>query len=271
MYDAYESRRDSGAPVELYEFTLEGSTWRYTSADADQSWGGETFEAVPLGRSEIDESAEINRQNLQITVTVDHPVADLYRMAPPAGMVLLRIRRMHRGDSEAEAVIIWMGRVLNCEWSGREAILAAEPLYTSIRAPGLRRMYSRLCPHVLYGTACRANPDAFGSAATVTSVAGLAVQVSGAHSGTAGYWAGGLLAWVDGLGHTRRVAIESHSGSGQIRLIAPLPGLAAGAAVTLWPGCDHTLTSCREKFDNRENFGGFKWIPGVNPFNVAVF
>jgi uncharacterized phage protein (TIGR02218 family) len=268
-YNAYEISRDSGAPVELYEFSLDASTWRYTSADADQSYGGETFEAVPLGRSEIDESAEINRQNLQITVAIDHPVADLFRETQPAGMVLLRVRRLHRSDPEA--VIIWMGRVLNCEWSGREAILTAEPLYTSIRAPGLRRMYSRLCPHVLYGTACRADPEAFASTGTVTSVAGLAVQVSGAHSGTAGYWAGGLLAWVDGTGHIRRVAIESHSGSGQIRLIAPLPGLGAGATVTLWPGCDHTLTACREKFDNRENFGGFKWIPGTNPFTTAVF
>jgi len=268
MYTDFEHSRDSGSPVELYEFTLENRVWRYTSADADQDWGGYTWSAITLTRSEIEETSEINQATLRITVSGDNDVADLYRMAPPAGVVLLKVRRRHRGDP-VDAIIVWLGRVLNCEWAGHQATLAAEPIYTSIRQTGLRRMYSRSCPHVLYGPSCRVNAASFAEAVTVNSVAGLAVGISGGHAGTDGWWTGGLLTWNDGT-HVRRVGVETHSG-GVVRLIAPLWGLAAGATVTLYPGCDHSLNQCRDRFSNKANFGGFKWIPYVNPFTTAVF
>lgn len=268
-YAALEASVAAGAPVELYEFVLGAETWRYTSADADQVYGGQTWTAVPLSRSEIDETAEINRANLTLTAAYDFAVAELFRVAPPAGVILLRIRRLHRGDGEA--AVIWLGRLVNCDWSGREAHLSAEPVYTSIRQPGLRRHYSRLCPHVLFGTACRLVADDWDTTATVTAVSGLLVTLTGTHAGTAGYWAGGMAAWVDGAGRTQRQGIEAHAASGQIKLVAPLPGVPVGATVHVWPGCDKTLKTCREKFANRANFGGFKWIPGKNPFTTAVF
>jgi uncharacterized phage protein (TIGR02218 family) len=271
MFNEFEISRDSGAPVELYEFTLEGYVWRYTSADTDQDYGGVTWSAVTMTRSEIEESAEINRATLKLTVSGDHSVALLYLKAPPAGVVLLKIRRLHRLDGDDEAIIVWIGRVLNCEWAGNQATLAAEPIYTSIRQTGLRRMYSKVCPHVLYGTACRVNAASYAEALTVTSVSALTLGITGGgHANTPLWFAGGLLAWNDGT-YVRRVGVESHENPGVIKLIAPLWGLAAGASVTLYPGCDHNLKTCREKFGNNANFGGFKWIPNVNPFTTAVF
>ena len=270
MYYEFEHSRDSGSPVELYEFSLGNYVWRYTSADADQTWNDYTWSAIPLSRSEIEETAEISQATLKMTVTGDHDVAELYRKAPPAGVVLLKIRRRHRGDP-TDAIVVWMGRVLNCEWAGHQATLAAEPVYTSIRQTGLRRMYSRSCPHVLYGTSCRVDAAAFAEAVTVNSVNALALGVSGGHAGTNGWWTGGLLHWNDGT-YVRRMGVESHS-DGVIRLMAPLWGLAevVPVTVTLYPGCDHSLTMCRERFSNQANFGGFKWIPNVNPFTTAVF
>lgn len=269
MYNDYEASRAAAAPVELYEFALGSETWRYTSDRQDQSWDGQTWTAAPLQRGEIEETSEVNRTQLPITAPYDFPVAQLFRAAPPSGVILFKLRRMHRGDTEA--VVIWLGRIVNCDWAGREATLSAEPVYTSIKQPGLRRFYSRLCPHAIYGTACRLDPDDWAATATATAVSGLLVTLSGPHAGAEGYYGGGAMAWVDDEGRTREQGIESHAATGQVKLVAPPLGLAAGATVTVWPGCDHSLKACREKFANNVNFGGWKWIPGKNPFNTAVF
>ncbi|MEW6169845.1 MAG: phage BR0599 family protein [Pseudomonadota bacterium] len=59
--------------------------------------------------------------------------------------------------------------------------------------------------------------------------------------------------------------IVAHSAD-SITLAAVPPGLSVGATVVLYPGCDHTLSTCESKFGNSANFGGFPFIPTKNPF-----
>jgi hypothetical protein len=70
--------------------------------------------------------------------------------------------------------------------------------------------------------------------------------------------------------------ITSHAGN-QITLIRPLRSLSdlvnssvGEAQVTLYPGCAHTRTACKDKFNNLANFGGFPLIPSKNPFGNSV-
>jgi hypothetical protein len=35
----------------------------------------------------------------------------------------------------------------------------------------------------------------------------------------------------------------------------------------MYAGCDHLLATCRDRFSNVANFGGFPWIPQKNPFS----
>jgi uncharacterized phage protein (TIGR02218 family) len=269
MYDTYETSQASAAPVELYEFVLGSEVWRQTSADVDVTYGGHTWTATPLSRGEIEEGTEINRANLELNCAIDNPVAGLYLVQPPDAVVLFRLRRLHRGDSEA--LVIWLGRVLNCEWSGREAKLFCEPVFTSIRQPGLRRLYSRLCTHTLYEqSTCRVNPDDFDATATLATVDGVAISFSSLPVTTDGYWQHGRLRWIDGDGRAHWRMIETQAGL-NATLVAPIPGLSAGQTVTVWPGCDKTLKTCRLTFNNRPNFGGFKWIPDQNPFSGQLF
>ena len=56
------------------------------------------------------------------------------------------------------------------------------------------------------------------------------------------------------------------SSGGAVTLSAPIPGLKAGDAFEAYPGCDHTLSTCADKFGNQLNYGGFPYIPVKNPF-----
>lgn len=69
-----------------------------------------------------------------------------------------------------------------------------------------------------------------------------------------------------GLIHMRY--ISAHLGS-TVTLSNQIPELTAGKQVEVYPGCDHTLATCRDKFGNHINFGGFPWIPGRNPFTSS--
>lgn len=108
------------------------------------------------------------------------------------------------------------------------------------------------------------------------SVSGASVVVPEAAAQVNGYFLGGMLRAPDGLlGY-----IVGHSGS-QITLQRPLNSLVTafaeigygrsygsyygGLAVKLYPGCDHIRLTCKNKFGNLDNYGGFDWIPTKNP------
>jgi uncharacterized phage protein (TIGR02218 family) len=266
-YDAREGSVYAGNPIELYEFNRGVDYWRYTSGDEDVTYGAQTYARTPIDRSALDETSELNRTNLEITLQRDNPVSDLFRLYPPGDVVTVTIRRKHRDD--AEAVVIWVGRVLNCEWRGGEAVLHSEPVYTSIRRNGLRRFYQRQCPHVLYGASCGVTQALYKAPGTVSAISGNTLQVSAAGSFADGYFAGGYVAWLSSAGVSDNRLVTDHAGV-TLTLAAAIAGLSVGDPVDLYPGCDHTLSTCQAKFANHANYGGWPYIPTKNPFNLQT-
>lgn len=273
-YDVTERSVQSGAPVELYEFrratmdlTLpcapaqtQTVLWRFTSADADVDFEANTWTSTPIERSAIEATQELVRNNLSVTVPRSFPIADLFRVAAPTDVILMTVFRYHRADGNK--VVLWMGRVLNCDWAGAMATLTCEPAATSMRRPGLRRLYQKQCPHVLYGGACGLNRSTVDHATTVSAISGNTLTVA---SLGAFPYAGGFVEWVPSAGAVERRFIRSFSGL-VLTLAQPFQDLANGNSVTVYPGCDHTMETCDTTFNNLPNYGGFPFIPTKNPF-----
>lgn len=265
-YEAAETSADQGRPVELYTFARGATLWRYTSADRDQVVGGDTYTRQVIQRSRIEQGSEMNRSGLKLTVPRDFPIAELYRVAPPGDVVAMTLRRLHLSDADGELATLWTGRVVNVAWSqdATQATITLEPVYTSLRRTGLRRMYGKLCPHVLYGPACKVNPAAFAVEGALTAVGATTIAATAWGAKPVGWFDGGYIEWAEGGGTERRF-IVAHTGS-TLTLDRRAPGLEVGAAVTAYPGCDHTLQTCHDKFDNVLNYGGTPFIPQKNPF-----
>ncbi len=268
-YSAIESSVQSGRPVELYEF-LSGSTYyRYTSADGDVVYGGNTYTAVPISRGTVEATAEVARLALEITCSRSLSLLALFAVSPPEDVVLVTLRRLHAGDGEA--VIMWMGRILNVTLNNAAAEIHCESVYTSLKRTGLRRLYQKGCPHVVYGTGCGIDRDGFKVVRTVAAVSGTTITLSTLSGYADGYFAGGYLEWEKTTGVFERRAIRSQVGA-VVTIGFPIPGLAASASVNLYPGCDHSLATCDGKFSNRLNYGGQPYYPDKNPFNgVAIY
>ncbi len=256
-YDAREFSMQSGEPIEMYHFTVGSTDYRFTSAKSAITYDSNTYQPALIKRGSIDFTTEKGRNNLKIQTVRDFAVAELFKVSPPSDVILLVVHRVHYGDSNG--AVIWSGRVLNCEWSGSTASINCEPVSSSLQRVGLRRMYQRQCPHVLYGSSCKVPKSPIS--ATLTSVSGTELISTSFVSGLAG----GFLEF----GEEKRF-ITNQNGT-TIHLNTPLYALTVGSVVYVYLGCDHALTTCQNKFSNSDNYGGMPFIPTKNPFTGAIF
>lgn len=262
-FETVEKTLQLGAPIELYRFSRGNVRWHYTSADTDQVYDGSTWTAIAMARTAMEANAGEMRSALKITLPRDNPVVDMYRVSPPSDVISIVVLRFHLGDNDPRTV--WSGRVLNVEWRGVTASMSCEPASVSMNRNGLRRLYSRQCPHRLYGPACSVTRASYDVPAVVDAVSGATITCSEFAALPTGYLSGGIFEWENGL-HTERRAILSHAAGGQITITHIISGIPVGANVIAAPGCDHTTgaNGCG-RFNNLVNFGGFPYIPTKNP------
>jgi len=261
-YDAKEISAASGRPVEIYSWARSAQIWRDTSADRDVVVGGETYTRRTIRRGNIEQGSEMSRSALRVTVTRDHPVAVLYQVAPPSDVVTLTLRQYHEGDGDA--IVIWSGRILAVSYSASVAEISLEPVYTSVRRTGLRRIYQRQCPKVLYS--CGVSAEDYREDFTVSAVSGLTITAIGLNGHADGWWDGGFIKWEISAGIYEHRLIEGHTGNSVTVDLRPL-GLVPGTVIRAYPGCDHSTGAggCA-KFDNILNYGGMPYIPVKNPY-----
>jgi uncharacterized phage protein (TIGR02218 family) len=257
--------------LELYKIVIDdssdGSAFHFCNGDEPFEHEGDTYEPVTIGRSDMAQGEEINRQNVQIRVPFDNPVAAVYLEDTPDVVAIVTVFRVQDADtSEPTVLTFWKGRIAGTRAEGQQMLLECESVFTSMRRTGARARYQVQCRHALYGTACGVNKASYAVAGTVSAVDDVLLTVTGADSEADGYFVGGMIEF-DGVFRF----IVGHTGT-TIRLWRAMPGLAAASSVTLYPGCNRTLGVCNERFNNALNYGGFPWLPNTNPFqNVNLY
>lgn len=264
-YAAHEVSEQLGAPVELYEFYLENVTLRYTSAEVDIVHDSNTYTSESIERTEIALSVEQPRNAITLKLPRNNSVADLFRISPPDDPVGLIVKRLHRGDTEV--AVAWVGRVLNCSWADTStATMACEPASISVNRNGLGRYYQVPCPYALFNAAdCKVDKAAFTHATTITAIDGL--TVTAASKDATDPYPGGYIEFITGSPSiAERRLITAVSG-----LVFTLSrrfssALIVTSAVSLLPGCDHTMATCDGVYANKLNYGGFVGMPKKNPF-----
>jgi uncharacterized phage protein (TIGR02218 family) len=269
-FDAQETSIQSGQPVELYVFTAGVRVFYYTSAPDDLTYETKVYEALQIERSAIEDVGEISKAGMTVTSQRDIGVSDLFRIAPPSEVVTLHVYRLHLSDGALEKSLFWVGRVLSVEWQAEsKCVFSCESVLSSLRRPGLRRLYQRQCPHVLYGAACGLVNTTYRTTIVLddpfSEVTGITVKDPAIDALADNYFAGGYLEFEAAPGQIERRGIRTHVADA-ITLTHPIQGLAVTATIYLYAGCDHTLATCAAKFGNTVNYGGFPFIPKVNPF-----
>lgn len=258
-YDDADRSLDSGRPAELFQFS--GGVYAYyTTAQEAITYAGVRYEPDYIVHGEVEQTEELNKQALEITVKASSEVAKLYIAEIPPRSVSVRVYRFIMGIGEYR--LIWAGRVVKPVFSSDndECVLHCEPIFTILKRPGLRRNYQLLCPYALYDDRCGAPMGSFMIEDVVEAKSANWIAGPGIASKPAGWFIGGILRF----GAIYRLIIDNSGG--RIYLGGNVSRLAVGDGVQVMAGCDKSLATCGGRFGNSINFGGFPYIPTKNPF-----
>lgn len=269
-YETLESSVQDGRPVYKFKFVRGSDEFLYTSAPYVIGDSEGTFQPAAISASNITQTGELAKNGIKIKLPRDNALAQIFLGFTPELPTTVTIFRAHNDPTleVSDDAVYWKGRVAAAEAERDSVTLECEDIFTSMRRPGLRAKYQKGCRYALFSSGCGVDIDSYADAATVDSQNGFVLTLSGdsnSNLSEVNYYLGGIIKLSDG---SMRY-IVGHDGN-NITLISTFPSSVVGQSVTIYPGCAHTTTDCKTKFNNLENYGGFPYIPAKNPFRNSV-
>jgi len=245
----------------------DGTIFRFTDHDKELTVDGDAY--APTGgfsASAIQAGANLQDQNRELlgvldaaAITHDDLRAGLYREAKVTQML---VDWRYPWAGAITTMVYWLAEI---RFSGEQWEARVEGL-TRWLNPKVGDLYSRTCQHVVGDSRCGVTLSSYKESGTVAAITTQrrVFTVSGLTKAD-GYFTFGLLTWTsgsnDGLEH--EVKLHDVGGSTAITLQLPTPydiGVADGFDISA--GCDKLQATCKDKFSNLDNFGGFPFIPG---------
>jgi uncharacterized phage protein (TIGR02218 family) len=264
-YQTHEASIQDSRPIYLLQMITGSLTWRYCSAPYNVTYLGFTWYKAPFTFGNISQTNELNKSGLQLVFPIDNDFASTFLgEAAPEEITTVTLYRGHEIDVAQEFIAYWKGRVLSFTSSGHDITLSCEPVFTSLRRPGLRARFQKTCRHSLYGRGCNVVAATYATSGVLNAMSGVVLRVDAAAGLPSGYLTGGMIKTADNI--TRY--IMEHNGA-YLTLLRQAKNLQpyVGDTVLLYPGCNHQLDHCGSRFSNIENYGGFPWIPQRNPLD----
>lgn len=285
-FDAISRSRYKGRIVNLFKVvygSAPNSYYAFTDAEQEvfNPTDGIVYEPVAVTRSKITASGSLDKQSLEVRLSLNNPLAEHFLVYPPSQVVNITIYQGHLSDPDAQFIAAYSGRVVSNTRDTNQLILTCEAVSTSMKRIGLRRHYQHSCPHVLYGKMCRANKQNATRKATVESVRGMIVTLRAGWetSERSVKYVNGIMEWQNNAGDREiRTVLRVENGN-RITITAAPRDLRVGQEVDMILGCNHGLwrhengqlkqeTDCHFLHNNIHNFGGCPFIPTKNPVST---
>lgn len=262
--------------ADLYTFTLIGGAriLRYSAAPTPIVANGFLFAVGPkFERSKT--KVVIGTQVDELDIKIYPEPTDLVGSTPfleaawqgQFDGALLQLERVFMGaagggygDTSAGTVILFSGRIsdIDCSRTGIEMKGRSHLELLNIQMP--RRLWQSSCTHVFGDAMCLFNRSSL--AATFSAASGSTTTViQGTPTTTTPYAQGTIIAVTGGNAGYSRTISNFVSGAAVTVKLAFLSPVAVGDQFQLLPGCDRTLATCTNVFNNAVHFGGFPYIP----------
>lgn len=174
---------------ELFRITEGDTAFCLTNANRFQTYNDEVYEPTPIQRSSIQLKSDMEKNNVTLTLPIINDLAKRYVSNFIEQSVGLTIYETYNG----ETLVIWKGRLKSVGTDGAKVELRFENGTTKRLKNGAYRRYQRLCPHALYGDACKLNKTNFEVDGEVKSLSKATVVIYTKSSNAASYFVGGIL------------------------------------------------------------------------------
>lgn len=249
-------------PIELFDFYDDlGHHWRYTSSDTEQMLFSSKFVPEPIHREPIEMSESHFKNEVNLTVGRNNPLALLYIAGQVEVKVYLTIYRMQGIYS----IIYWSGVVAGVVFNADEVpMIKATPRSSDLPRIGCRRRAQILCDLALYSNECGVDKSSFSITGTLSGVSGILLTSATFATVASGWLTGGMII----IDNAKRL-IQWHV-SNQIKISRQIVELETGKTFTAYAGCQHTSIDCHTKFNNAINYGGIEFLPVNNPFSKSI-
>ena len=258
--------------ADLYTITLVGgSVLRYSAAPTALFANGYTFALGPKferSRTKIVIGTQVDELEVNIYTEPTDLIGGLpFLQAAWQGELdgaLLQLERAFMatyGDTSPGTVVLFAGRIsdIDCTRTGIDVKCRSHLELLNIQMP--RRLWQSSCTHTLGDAMCqfdRSNLQATFSAGLGSSEAQIATSVSPTPPNL---YIQGTIIGVTGANAGSSRTVANMSGGWVYVRLAFLSPILPGDQFQLLPGCDRTLSTCTNLFNNVIHYGGFPYIP----------
>jgi uncharacterized phage protein (TIGR02218 family) len=155
------------------------------------------------------------------------------------------------------------GHVSDVQTSGRGGARLTVRSFTEVfNRPLPPTVYQPKCRTRLYSALCGQSRSSWTVSGQATSASnGLRLQFGHALQNPAGHFDLGVVTFTGGANFGVSRTVRQHT-AGLLVLMQPLPfAVAVNDTFEAYPGCNLTLETCTNKFNNKSRFRGFPFIP----------
>ena len=283
-FDDDETSSSKSRPIDLYTIQTTSTAYYLTSHIVDVVYGGRTYIATTMSRGNLQVAQDLTGRELIVYLPIAHPIVQRYAsFGVPEQSVLVTLLRLQERSGVAVQAWQGFGNAMNVE--GHMAQLRVPSITDDamkIKLPIVRAQ--KLCNHLLWDAQCSPphrdgipDPPRKSTEAYTTTLVSQVITPGVVTLAVTGWPAFPLGAPNDhfafGEVHYNGEVRQCLSQIGlMVTLDAPFPGVTAGAVITFFPGCDHRLSTCRDKFFNVINFGGHPDLNSIiNPWSLNGF
>ncbi len=263
-YQDYENSDILGHPIELYDiFDSNGNHYsRHTGArDTTINYLGRDYVFGNMERGEFGIGSETESDFLELKSYRGDLLAIQFTTQPIDSIVAINIYRQH----EDNYITYWSGYLIAVSFDEDDIpTYRFESVICSSLRLGHRRCNMRTCPYVLYGTGCNVNQENYKVEGTITNISDLVITSAGFATEADGWFVGGKI-----LVGTAWRLIKAHV-TNTVTISRAFVSANIGDAFTAYAGCNHLPATCKDKFNNKLNYGGNEFLPSLNPFKVNI-
>ena len=255
---------EAGRIARLLKITcLNGAIYAFTDTDLPITVGGQLYVPAPgLQSLRYTSTADAQVSNQEIgAAMLQVPEEDLIGGVFDSAQI--EASWASWADPSAGLVPVFTGTLGEVSWDER-GFLADVVSSMKLLERNIGWTYTADCRHKLFGTAepgrigfCGLSAGAYTFSGSVTSITLNKWKFGTTLTNPTGFLSAGTLTWLTGNNAGLSCTIKKQV-SGAIDVFVPTAfSIQVGDTFTVQAGCDKTLATCRDKFNNVVNFGGF--------------
>lgn len=265
------STSQSFLSCDLYELKLKsGISYYWADTDADVNYGGHTYkgDGPIIVREKIATNSTVSVDKLSVTITASQndqiggvPVLEVAHNGGLDGATL-DLRRAFFDDAGKviECIDLFHGICEVTQGGGFILKISAKSVVQKLNIEYPNRRYYPQCPYSIYSKECGVDIKAYRQKAKVTAVTGTnTVQIDIPFED--GYYTAGGMEWISGPLAGQATQIMDSKNSTIIYMSATNTSPRIGDVAYIYPGCDKTPTTCKNKFNNFSRNRATPYVP----------